>query len=386
MTTDRPKLDPDRQAMAKAYSSLRRRLGLTETFLMLIYLAVWIETGAAAGVSAWFTAALPNFGAAALLGVAAAIAAPWYVLTLPLAWYTGYVLPHRFGLSNQTPILWFTDQAKGLVLGVGIGLPLLLIVYGVMERWPATWWIVVAIGSMTFVVLMSAVAPIVLMPIFFKLRPLGDDRTDLVERLAQLARKAGQEVRGVFTFDMSRRTKSANAAIVGLGRTRRILLGDTLISVFTDDEIETVLAHELGHHVHRDLPRSIAVQGLLTLGSLGVAAAVVSEFAGRGLLQAPSDPAGLPVLALVLAVTGLALLPIQNAVSRWSESRADAYALRVSSRPEALADAFTRLANQNLAEVDPPRWSVILLGSHPPLGERIAHARQAGFAATGAAP
>lgn len=386
MTTDRPTLDLNRQAMARVYGSLRRRIGLTETFLMLAYLAGWIGTGAATAVAAWTASAFPDFAPAPLFGVAATIAAPWVVLTLPLAWYGGFVLPHRFGLSNQGLLLWLSDQAKGLVLGAGIGAPLLLIVYDVMARWPETWWIVATIGYTAFVLLMSALSPVVLMPLFFKFRSLGDDRKDLVERLAQLARSAGQRVRGVFTFDMSRRTKGANAALVGLGRTRRILLGDTLISAFTDDEIETVLAHELGHHVHRDLPRSIALQSVLTLASLGAAAAVLAELIRAGMLRAPSDPIGLPIVSLVVALAGLVLLPLQNAVSRWSESRADAYALRVSSRPEAFGDALTRLANQNLAEVDPPRWSVILLGSHPPLRERIERAQQAGRAVGGATP
>jgi STE24 endopeptidase len=346
---------------------------------MLAYLGIWVGSGAAAAVSAWTASSLPGFAPAPLLGVAAALAAPWYVLSLPLAWYGGFLLPHRFNLSNQSLLLWISDQSKGLVLGAGIGVPLLLALYAVMGRWPETWWLVAAIGYMGFVVLMSAIAPVVLMPLFFKFRPLGDDRKDLVARLARLARSRGPEVRGVFTFDMSRRTQGANAALVGIGRTRRILLGDTLLSAFTDDEIETVVAHELGHHVHRDLPRSIAVQSILTVASLGVTAAL-SQFVRGGQLGAPSDPVGLPVLALVLSLTGLALLPIQNAVSRWSESQADAFALRASDHPEAFADALTRLANQNLADVDPPRWSVVLLGSHPPLRERIERAQRAGLA------
>ena len=175
----------------------------------------------------------------------------------------------------------------------------------------------------------------------------------------------------VVTFDMSRRTVGANAALVGLGRTRSILIGDTLLSSFTDDEIETVLAHELAHHVHRDLAWAIALQGSLALVSFGLAASVLNGLVRRGTLAAPGDPAGLPHLALALAAAGLILLPLQNAFSRAQESRADAYAVHLTHRPRAYADALVRLANQNLAEVDPPRGSVILFATHPPLNERI---------------
>lgn len=193
----------------------------------------------------------------------------------------------------------------------------------------------------------------------------------------RLAERADARVRGVFKFDMSRRTKAANAAVIGLGNTRRIILGDTLLQEFTPDEIETVLAHELGHHVHRDIPLGIAVESVVTLGGLWLASlglrwsVAVFGFAG------PADVAALPVLALVMGAYALVTMPLGNAFSRWRERRADEYALQSTDKAAAYAAALTRLANQNLSEAEPEPWVEFLLYSHPALGKRIAMAQKA---------
>jgi len=213
------------------------------------------------------------------------------------------------------------------------------------------------------------------MPLFNKYVPLGEEHKELADRLMKLAERANTKVRGVFKFDMSKRTKSANAALTGIGSTRRIILGDTLINEFSTDEIETVLAHELGHQVHRDIPLFIAFGTLSTtvgfyLASLGMNWAV-NTFGFSGV----SDPAAFPALGLILGVYGLLTSPLDNAISRWRENMADDYALRSTGKNEAFASAFTRLANQNLGEVDPEKWVIFMFYSHPPLGERIKKAR-----------
>jgi len=227
-----------------------------------------------------------------------------------------------------------------------------------------------------FSVLLSNLAPVLIMPLFNKFVPLGDEHQELAERLIKLAERANTKVRGVFKFDMSKRTKSANAALTGLGNTRRIILGDTLINEFTTDEIETVLAHELGHQVHRDIPFLITFGTLTTLvgfylASLGMNWAV-NYFGYTGV----SDPAAFPALGAILGAYGLIMMPLENAVSRWRENMADDYALESTGKTEAFASAFTRLANQNLGEIDPEKWVVFLFYSHPPLGERIEKAKR----------
>jgi STE24 endopeptidase len=198
----------------------------------------------------------------------------------------------------------------------------------------------------------------------------------LRQRLVELARSAGTRVEGVFEIDMSRRTKAANAALTGLGKTRRILLGDTLLERFEQDEIETILAHELAHHVHGDIPLGMAIQSALNFVSF-----LVLYLGFRSLLQplglvSQADPAGLPLVALLLGAFGLITMPLSNAYSRWREWLADEYALNLTRKPRAFSSAMTRLANQNLAEVNPEAWVVWLLYSHPPLSQRLEHASQ----------
>jgi STE24 endopeptidase len=377
MGPERPTLDLERQAQARVYSRLRRRAGLCELLLAPVYLLVWVGTGVAADVSTRASAMAPGSWAVAVLVVAAAVSLPWFLITLPLSYYTGFHLPHRFGQSTQTPAAWVTDMAKGLAVGACVGVAVLLGLFGILRAWPEAWWIVAAIAYLGFTVVLSVLAPIVLMPLFNRFRPLGEDRADLVERLIRLTAAAGRQVRGVYTFDMSRRTRSANAALVGLGRTRRIILGDTLIDEFLPQEIEAVLAHELGHHVHRDIPLGVVAAAGVMLVNLWVVDAVLAAAVASGVLSSATDPASLPYILLVLAVLGLLTAPLQNAYSRWRERRADAFSLQLTQQPHAFADAMTRLANQNLADANPPRWAIVLFGTHPPLQERIRRAEQA---------
>jgi STE24 endopeptidase len=223
-----------------------------------------------------------------------------------------------------------------------------------------------------FTVVIATLSPVLIMPLFFKFTPLEDQ--DLAARLIRLAERARTNVKGVFRFDMSTRTKSANAALTGMGATRRIVLGDTLLDEFTPDEIETVLAHELGHHVHNDMLLGVAINSVTTLAGFLVAHLGLRWGVEVFGLDSIADPAGMPLLALVGGAIGLIAMPAANAYSRWRERMADQYALEATSKGAAFASAMTRLANQNLADADPERWVVVLLYSHPPIRERVAMA------------
>lgn len=371
MEPDRPRLDLARQGQAKIFSRLRRRAALVEAGVGLVYLILWVVTGPAGQITDRIGAAFSAGWTSDLVLIAVCVAVPWFLISLPFGLYTGFHLPHRFGQSNQALASWIVDLLKGLLLGACLGLPLLIGLYAIIRNWPEAWWAIAGVGYLGFTVVMAILAPVVLMPLFNKYRPLGEDRKDLVDRLMRLSAAAGRRVRGVYSFDMSRRTKSANAALIGLGWTRRIVLGDTLLDEFPAAEIEAVLAHELGHHVHRDIPVGVLAGSGLTLLSLWVVDVVLTSAVARGTLAALSDPAGLPLLLLVFSVMGFVTDPLQNAWSRWRERRADVFSLQLTGSPPAFADAMTRLANQNLADADPPRWAVILFGTHPPLGERI---------------
>jgi STE24 endopeptidase len=366
-------LDPERQKQAKQYARIRRRLWLADTLFSAIYAVAWLSFGWAVALRDWLTTFTNNPWLLVPLFVVI-FGGIYLVVDLPLSYYGGFVLPHRFDQSNQTFKDWVIDQLKGLAIGAPLGLLLLELLYLALRLTCELWWLWAAGGMLFFSVLLSNLAPVLIMPLFNKYVPLGDEHRELADRLLKLARRANTKVKGVFKFDMSKRTRAANAALTGIGNTRRIVLGDTLIDEFSPDEIETVLAHELGHHVHRDIPFLIAFGTLSTALSLYLASLALNWAIGYFGFSGPADVAAFPALGLIFGAYGLITMPIENAVSRWREGLADDYALQVTGKREAFASAFTRLANQNLGEVDPEKWVVFMFHSHPPLGERIAKA------------
>ena len=367
-------LDPEKQKQAKEYARISRRLWLADTSFGALYALAWLFFGWSISLRDRLSALVTNDWLLIALYMAV-FGGIYALLNLPLAYYSGFVLPHRYGQSNQSFKDWVIDQLKGLAIGAPLGLLLLELLYLALRLTGPWWWLWAAGGMLVFSVLLSNLAPILIMPLFNKFIPLGDEHKELEERLLKLAKRANTKVKGVFKFDMSKRTKSANAALTGIGNTRRIVLGDTLINEFTPDEIETVLAHELGHQVHRDIPFLIAFGALSTTLGLFIASLALNWAIGFFGFTSAADIAALPALGIILGAYGLLTMPIENAVSRWREGMADDYALKSTNKSEAFASAFTRLANQNLGEVDPEKWVVFMFYSHPPLGERIEKAR-----------
>jgi len=368
-------LDPERQQKAKEYSRISRRLWLADTLFSGLYAILWLTAGWSVALRTWLGtfSSNPWFLVAGYVAIFGGIL---FVLDLPLSYYTGFALPHRFDQSTQTLNGWISDQLKGLMIGVPLGLILVELLYLALRVTGDTWWLWAAAGILIFSVILGNLAPVLIMPLFNKYVPLGEEHAELVERLMRLAERAHTRVRGVYKFDMSRRSKAANAALTGIGSTRRIILGDTLITEFTSDEIETVLAHELGHQVHRDIPVLVLFGMVVTTLGLYIASlAMVWAVTAFG-LTGVADPAGLPALMLILGAYSLLTMPLENGFSRWRESMADDYALAATGKSEAFASAFTRLANQNLSDVEPEDWVVWVFYSHPPLGERIAKAQQ----------
>ena len=380
-------LDPERQKQAKKYARIQRRFSILGMLLGGLYAVLWLLFG----WSVDLRNAMLNITHSPLLlvaGFAAIFGAIIFFIDLPMDFYTGYVLPHRYDLSTQDLKGWITDQLKGLAVGLPLGLLVLEAIYAVLRASPNLWWLWGALLMLFFNVVLAIIAPTVLMPIFNKFVPLEDEHADLKERLLKLAERAGARVEGVYKFDMSRRTRTANAALTGLGKTRRIILGDTLIENFTPEEIETVLAHEMGHHVNRDIPLLITANTALTLLGFYLAGLGMAWGVGRLGLGSVSDVAAMPLFGLVLGVYGFVTMPLGNALSRWRERLADRFALEVTQNGEAFAGAMTRLANQNLADVDPEPWVEFMFHSHPALSKRIAAARgeTSHTAATGEAP
>jgi STE24 endopeptidase len=366
-------LDTERQKKAKIYARIQRRWEIAGLGIGLVYILGWLIFGWATDLRTSLTGISANFYL--LVALFALIFGGIYMLiSLPMDYYTSFVLPHRFDQSNETLNGWLVDQLKGLLISGPLGLILLEIIYILLRAAPQTWWLWVALVLLVVTVLMANLAPTLIMPLFYKIIPLGEEHAELADRLMELARQAHTQVRGVFKFDMSRRTKSANAALAGLGNTRRIILGDTLLSEFSTDEIETVLAHELGHHVHKDIPVGIVIQSVVTLIGLYLASLILNWGVGVFSMTGPADPASLPLLGLAMGIYGLITMPLSNGYSRWREKRADQYALETTGKGSAYASALTRLANQNLADADPEPWVEFIFYSHPALSKRIAEA------------
>jgi STE24 endopeptidase len=291
------------------------------------------------------------------------------IATAPLTVAGGYWLPRRFGLLHQPWRRWVMDRAKALGVSALVGLVAFEILYALLWLTPR-WWLWAAAVFFAGSVLRIAVAPIWLYPLFYRLTPLADG--PLRERLVALAGRAGVPVLGVWVGDQSRKSRTANGTVTGIGRTRRMILWDTLIAQFTPDEIEFVLAHELGHHAHGDVRRMLAVQGVLGLAKFwladGLLRAAVSWWDVRGI----ADPAGLPWLALVLMGLGLLATPLVNAYSRRIECQADDFALTVTGNMPAFVGAIERLAALNLSERRPGRLEELLLYTHPSPARRLA--------------
>lgn len=359
-------------ARARAYHRRRLVLSLGELLLTTTYLVVLVETRAAGRLAERVSAWTPRWWLV-LAVVALVLAVGHRLLSLPLAWLGGFWLPRRYGLLHQSLGRWLWDGAKAALIGAPLGLLAVEIVYGLM-RWSPWWWLWSAVIFLGGYALLALVAPVWLVPLFYRLTPLTDG--PLKSRLLALAARVGVPVTGVFIVDQSRKSRTANAAVTGLGRTRRILLFDTLLDTFTPGEVEAVLAHELAHQIHGDIRRGLLVQGVLTLATFWIASGALRAGGAWLHLDGPADVAGLPLFGLVVLAVGLAALPAANGWSRHVEHAADRFALETLPGPGPFIDAMERLAALNLAEREPHPVEEFLLYSHPPIGRRIAYARQ----------
>jgi STE24 endopeptidase len=371
---ERQELDPARQEQAKEYAGIQHRLLLVQLVLGTAFWLVFLFSG--------LSEKLADLWDVPLLAVVAAyvliVMAVHGFMTAPLSYYGGFVLPHRYGLSHQSLKSWLVDVAKAGVLGLLLRLAFMVVVYWLLDSFPQTWWLLSAALAVLLMVVLTMLVPVVIIPIFFKLRPLED--SDLARRLSELVQRAGFKTQGISVINLSAKTGAGNAMLAGLGKTRRIILGDTILDQYTPDEIEVVTAHELGHHRHRHFIRLMAMQAALVVLGLYLTNLALGRAVPWLGLDGISDVAAFPVLVLTLGALSLLAGPVTNAHSRRLETAADDYALALTSAPDAFVDLMTKLTNQNLADATPPRWAEVLLHDHPPYWKRVARA-EAGISA-----
>jgi len=295
------------------------------------------------------------------------------IVGLPLGFYSGLLLERQYELSNDTFKGWLLDQAKSFAIGALLGAAAAELVY-VFIRWsPDYWWLPAGLTFTLLIVGLTNLAPVLLLPIFYSVKPLNRDA--LRVRLLALAERAGARVLGAYEWGLGEKTRKANAALAGLGGTRRILVSDTMLAEFSDDEIEVVLAHEIAHHVHGDIWKGIAFESAMIVAGFLLASLVLRTLAAPAGLRGVDDVAGMPLLLLAAGAVSMMMIPAAHAMSRAFERKADRFALRLTRNPGAFISAMRRLGAQNLAEDNPSKLVQWLFYSHPPVRDRIDDAR-----------
>jgi len=370
--TDQP-ITENRAQQARDYEAIHNRLFAARIGITVVLLVWFLFSGASLDLAEGLRSRFPDqwwlVNAVYVLVTLFAYSAALF----PLSFYSGHWLEHRYGLSNQSLSSWAGDYFKELVLELVLTVAFLSVVYALLRAFPSTWWIWTTGVYIVLAVMLSAIWPVWIMPMFNTFEPLED--SELTQAVKAFAEQSGLTVLGVFKWGLEEKTETANAALAGLGRTRRIILADTMLDRYGKDEIIAVLAHEIGHFKNKDMMRMMMVGSLL--------AAIGFYMAHRVLLAASSalgfdgvaDIAAFPVFMFALFLFSLFTMPLSNAYSRSREFAADEYAVRATGSADPLVRALTKLADQNLADVDPSPWIEWLLHSHPSIGRRVARAR-----------
>jgi STE24 endopeptidase len=360
---------------ARRYNHIRRWLGIADFVVGFAFLVVLLVTG----WSGWlrdlaYRLGFQNYSLAVFMYLLLLLAIS-KVIGISLDYY-GFWLERRFNLSTQKIRDWILDEVKGLLVGLVLGAIVVELLYFTIRQWPQNWWLLAWALFMVLFIVFAQLAPVILFPIFYKFEPL--DNEELRRRLVVLSERAGTRVRGVYRWKLSEKSKKANAALTGLGATRRIILADTLLDNYTSDEIEAVLAHELGHHVHRHILKSIFVQAGITLLGFWAANFTLHYAVDHHLFDFDgiADFADLPLLALVATALSFLLMPALNAYSRYNERQADRYAFESIATVEPFISSMNKLAEQNLAERTPAKWVEWFFHSHPSISRRLAAASE----------
>ena len=354
---------------ATRYAALKRGLWLADLGFTLMIFCLLIFGGAASQWSGWVAARFPSWP----MRVAVYSGGLWLayaLLTFPLDWLRGFRIEHRFQLSTQSFADWLKDHAKQLALGAAMGLGMVEALSLLLRASPRGWWFWAAVAWTAWSILLTRVAPTLLIPIFYKQEPLKE--SPLRKRLESLLAKCGTRVNGLFSVNLSRTTQKANACLCGMGGSRRVLVSDTLLSHYPDEEVETVLAHELGHHRLHHIGILLGMSAAASAVSCFLVDRLALAWMPRLGISGLTDLSALPLVGFGLFVAGLTGMPLFNGISRALEKQADLFALEQTGDPAAFVGTLRRLAEQNLAEANPPRWVEWLLYDHPPISKRIA--------------
>ena len=366
-------MSPEQLAEAKQYGRWQLGLDLGDAAIDLAFLSLFALL-VAVPLDGWLATRIP-MATLRLLALYGIMMAVHECASFPLACFAGYVIEHRFGLSRQSFGHWLARHAKRFGIAVVFGAAIVVALYALFWFVGAWWWVAAAVGFFLLSVVLGQLAPVLILPLFYKIERL--DKPELAARVSQLAAESGLSIEGVYRMVLSDETAKANAMLAGLGRTRRVLLGDTLLDSFSLDEIEVVFAHEIGHHVYRHIPKLMALGFVYSLAGFWICDRVLALWIGPTEYDPQQMPVyALPMLMFVLGAFSLVLGPLQNVASRRFERQCDRFALVKTGLREAYVSAFQKLAKLNKDDPDPPWLAVLLFHSHPPIAERIGMAEK----------
>lgn len=352
----------------KTYNRRKLVLSLVNTVLSFSVIFLIILFGITKQIEI-FSSSITSNPYIALLIFAGSIGILGSVISFPLNLYSGFILEHKYNLSNQTLLQWCWESLKGIFVSLILGIPLILIFYYLLLTFGVLWWLPVGCTLFVVSVGLSRIAPVVILPLFYKITPL--EESPLKEKILSLTKKTSMHVEGIYSFNLSKTTKKANAAFTGIGKSKRILLGDTLMENFSEDEIETVFAHELGHYSHGHIKKNIFISTLsIFVGLYATSLAYAASLSWFG-FNTLSEIAALPLLMLWLGVYSLITSPIGNMLSRKYEFEADRYALETTKNKIAFIGTMNKLAAMNLADTQPHPLVEFLFYSHPSIEKRI---------------
>jgi len=353
---------------AKQYARLKLTGSLLNTILYLLFTLIILYTGFSKNLAQYISSITVNDYQKLLLFFAA-LGVAQSIIGFPIKYSTGFRMEHRYGLTDQSFKSWLWHGFKGLIISMIIGIPLLLLFYFFLRKFGQMWWVPTGLLLFGISVLLGRLAPTLIFPLFYKFEPL--DTGELADKIKSMSESEGMKLSGVYSFNLSKTTKKANAAFAGFGRSKRVLLGDTLLELMTDSEILTVLAHELGHYRLKHVPKLIVAGMITTFFGLYIAAELYSTTLHYFGFSSIIDIGALPLLSLWLMAYSFLTNPLTNILSREFERQADIYALDISNDPEAFKSALTRLANLNLADIEPHPIIEFIFHSHPAISKRL---------------
>lgn len=353
---------------AKKYNKIKLIISISETIISVVFLLILIFTSLGYQLESISYQITSNdyFAFLIFLFLISLISS---LIFTPLSFYSEYVLEHKFNLSNQTFVKWIIEKLKGSAITLIIALPLTLIFFYLLKTFPETWWVIFATILFLFSVVLARIAPTLIFPIFYKFTPLEDN--EVKERIKSLCDKFNINFQGIYSFNLSKNTKKANAGFTGIRKSKRIILSDTLLNDFTVDEIETVFAHELGHYKKRHILKNIIIGFFINYIALFITAILYNYFLKELGYNSVSQLSAIPLLFLIIVLINLFFMPIGNIISRKYEYEADRFAVEITQKPEAFISTLEKLSFMNLADKSPNKIVEFLFYSHPSINKRI---------------